>query len=1053
MEGDSVIENIESSIGLEGAKYSVVDPIILNLTVAASSDLFFNPEKGAVAINLGRSNIHVGPVQLFVLNTFSNFITTELEKHKNDIKPEIKNEICDTPAGEHFTDDLRLGIFTVEEDGLNVEIPLPYRVVYNNNSLTWTYPKARTLTKMVILPLPLTLAKEGNYAADSVACQLQFWSSNRSCWILYQHFQLQEGNVCHVDLPLCTDKRSCEFAGTWRIQMFSDGNIRDEIPCSLLSALRVDSYFSQAMLPDYQLVLHVQNLDLTLHNQLNYCGREMQGDLAGLSLSTECPIDQPFISFKVDALSSELSVWSGTTVDDSSIKAVCRGRVGIEYIDYSYLAKHSLLTPSDLCLKLQVQDNFVDIFMDIGRADFIIGPFSLHSLLQSAKLWDQVERHLSTVEPAQPFIPLTQILIENNTCQALLIGQAGTDEKICIDEKTLMMYAWRSHKVGGLLHIATGKHPTSWSKPIHLEVGETVVCVDDMKLVVEVVQTSTTIKTVKLSGLVTVVNLLQDHLELKLVHDHYDESKVLSGSYERPVSLLSKPGLKGLKVKLFGLCTPWSGEICLKTPRKFALLRLPQQDKGCSTTVWCNIIKEDAKLLVVLSPMYVLHSQLPGHLKTQIQCEAGKSDVVLPGFNYSRQLDIQQAPENKFSLSFQLNQSSSTSSPPVSVSWGIIDQVRSARPDKINLKQAMEEISKINLKKLKYSIEVDELSECKVVEESGTDCQVKFEEIHPLLNTLRIKVQPKLLIRNSTDVDIVLSCNDRAWYLGPNSLLHSPPAESFRFGILMQSGEEHFGPALEVTDHDWTYVSLLPNHDKIIPKFGNLIYQAKCGNQVLMMNIHSVVTEGMRIITLQPMFIFTNQLNQHLGVDPGISGRKSLMIQYTEKEKEEEEGSSVWTVQSGAQTQGLFWNLVDKGDGKPEFQMVLNIPGNKNSKLITIPTDTDTRQCFCLPVGDLSSLPCILISYRLQGQIHLVCLKDERPQFRLVNRISQDVYFREQSGKLCMLLKSGGSTFHTCSYIEESYPYTQEDHEKNRIIFGKASVDTGNFFLLCSLLY
>ena len=128
--------------------------------------------------------------------------------------------------------------------------------------------------------------------------------------------------------------------------------------------------------------------------------------------------------------------------------------------------------------------------------------------------------------------------------------------------------------------------------------------------------------------------------------------------------------------------------------------------------------------------MYVLHSQLPGQLTTHIEGEGCGGDVALSGFNASCQLDVQQAPENKFNLSFKVNQAADISSPPVSVSWGIIDQVRTSRPNKLSVKLALEEISKINLKQISSAPEINDLSQCNAVEDSGTDCQVKFEEIY-----------------------------------------------------------------------------------------------------------------------------------------------------------------------------------------------------------------------------------------------------------------------------------------------------------------------------------
>ena len=53
----------------------------------------------------------------------------------------------------------------------------------------------------------------------TVNCQLQFWCAHRSAWTHYASFTLDESNVAYVDLPLYTDKRRCEHACTWRIEM------------------------------------------------------------------------------------------------------------------------------------------------------------------------------------------------------------------------------------------------------------------------------------------------------------------------------------------------------------------------------------------------------------------------------------------------------------------------------------------------------------------------------------------------------------------------------------------------------------------------------------------------------------------------------------------------------------------------------------------------------------------------------------------------------------------------------------------------------------------
>ena len=1038
IETNLVFQQLRSLIELDGLVHSLLDPVNLNISAHLTSDLEFHPLSGTVIFTLGRASFHLGPHHCFVLDQLATLIKNEVGSTypENENIQDLEPTESVPKDGEYFTDDLRLGTFSVQENKSSSDIPLPYNVNYNKSSLTWTYPRPRALTKMAILPLPLTIAQDGLSGEDSVACQLQFWSGTRSCWMLYQHFQLQEGNVTHLDLPLCTDRRGCEFAKTWRVQMFPVGNIRDEIPCSLLSALRVDSFYSSSMLPNFQVVLCSSHVDITLHNHLHFVGIKLEDDFNGLGLDTSLPKDQSFLTGYIESVSSEICLWNEKS---KSAKLSARGRVGVQFTDYLYLAKHHFLKPCDVSLKLQTQKTFLDVFTDIGTAEMILGPFAIHTLSQSLKLWEQSWNMLDNPTAELPFIPLTQIMIVNETSRPLLFGQVGTDEKILAESRTLLMYTWRSQKSASMIRLSSSMHTLAWSDSFSLQQGESLIRLDDSsQLVIQVHMKSSTLQVVRFMGLVTVINLLQDHIELKLLSENTEDQKHVAGGFERPVSIITEHSTVGLKLKLFGLFTPWSGEISLKNPRKSSLVRLPQREKGTSVTIWCSLFKENIgasiRTLVVFSPMYIVQSLVPGRLTTHIQCEDVESDIILPGFNTSAQLELQHAPENKFNLCFQLSPDTPPSSPPVSVSWGIIDQVRTSKFETRTHTTMVNDIMKISRCKLNSTKDFRDLTKLKIVDQCGSECQVRFEEIHPALNTLKVIVQSKLLIVNETEQNLVVNSGKDFWFMDPNSVLHPPLLKSvFKFGLLTNQGEEYLGSSLEITDHDWTYVSLLPNHEKIIPLSGNIIYQVKCGERRMFLNIHSEMVEGTRLVTLQPMFIFTNQLETRVRIKPSVSCRKSLSIQYNTEENTEE---SILDLECGNQEQGLLWNIFDKGNAKPEFLISVSCSGNIWTRNISIPTDSDKRQCFCLSGEDVSAYPCLLINHRLEGQVHVVLLKDERPQFRIRNMLLEDIEFGEVS-ESPEYLKTEHHAFYTCRYIQDGYPYVMEDHEKNRIAFRK----------------
>ena len=77
------------------------------------------------------------------------------------------------------------------------------------------------------------------------------------------------------------------------------------------------------------------------------------------------------------------------------------------------------------------------------------------------------------------------------------------------------------------------------------------------------------------------------------------------------------------------------------------------------------------------SPLYVVDCQLPGEVTA---CLGGAGtgqdkEVIVPGLGRTSQLDPPGPPEQKFSLSFKLGPELPASAPPLSLSWGIIDQV------------------------------------------------------------------------------------------------------------------------------------------------------------------------------------------------------------------------------------------------------------------------------------------------------------------------------------------------------------------------------------------
>ena len=115
--------------------------------------------------------------------------------------------------------------------------------------MTWRYPQPRTLTKVVIFPVPFLDASCQHDTTTEVDCELEYWSESLRCFSLYQRFQLSESSVVHLDLPLVTDRKLAAVSSTWRVRLHSVADSVILAPQQLVSVMKIDSYYSAKLLP------------------------------------------------------------------------------------------------------------------------------------------------------------------------------------------------------------------------------------------------------------------------------------------------------------------------------------------------------------------------------------------------------------------------------------------------------------------------------------------------------------------------------------------------------------------------------------------------------------------------------------------------------------------------------------------------------------------------------------------------------------------------------------------------------------------------------------
>ena len=98
-----------------------------------------------------------------------------------------------------------------------------------------------------------------------MSCALQYWDNCLGQFMTYSEFILSELNVSHLNLPTVGDRKRCAVSATWRVLLNhedcdeeDDGDFEQVdarvivTPKSLVSVIRVDSFFKATLIPRLQ---------------------------------------------------------------------------------------------------------------------------------------------------------------------------------------------------------------------------------------------------------------------------------------------------------------------------------------------------------------------------------------------------------------------------------------------------------------------------------------------------------------------------------------------------------------------------------------------------------------------------------------------------------------------------------------------------------------------------------------------------------------------------------------------------------------------------------
>ena len=813
----------------------------------------------------------------------------------------------------------------------------------------------------------------------------------------------------HLDLPLISDSKRLSISDTWRVVLhyFSEDESKVIVkPQSLVSVIRVDSYFSLNLLPQLKLSLKMDQVKMSLVNQT---------------------IHLPSLSTKASGTSQEMAIFS---LDSSVIGADCwitnnglvkiNGRLSsiasLSCIDFHTLANHHVILPCRLTaqafgLLSPTEEATVDVQFRMQNLIVKVGHFQADSLANINRMWSNCEKLLTGVE------------ITNCTQSHLRIGQADTDESLMVGSGAKTPYVWRSQKARLMLRCSTESAIQMgvwrWTEPFSLREGSIAVRIHHdgyhSTLIVSMKKSSATKFEIRINGLITTASLLRESLETRIVlkrnfgflsnlsESGKDDLRFITKGHSVTHShLLEANYVQSLKVRLLGIGTPWSGDIPFDS-KKSVLVKIPSKDRGKCITIWCRCLTEELdngskRFLFLLSPMYMARSLLPNPLRVIIQANnknANKVEMLLEGGDQPVPLETSDSPDTKYLLSFKVNEELPASEPFL-LSWGIIEQIREKESKQPEIESILDQIEMQTTTQWPF---VDFKNSPGVFnDQPKTDVQVTLTQFHPLCNTVCAEINPWCLLINQLDMTLLLKANEKIFSIRPQSVLVPPALSNQTFYIGLESG--FYSQPLQLTDQEWHFQNFMPSVEGLVPMEG--VCHCKIvlnSEQICLFSIKTKNEKGMRVISIVPTIFLVNQIDQ-----PLQAAALSVFGQY--------EGLEMikflpQQVKSRESTPLLYWQICgSKSDGLFDgFQhLALSMSDTLWSDLLNMDEcrnlTSDVIKNLSLPLEDpvkIGNRLVILTLHQRNGQVFIVVQENPRPHFVVHNNLSVPLYFSTQS--------------------------------------------------------
>lgn len=585
--------------------------------------------------------------------TLTNYI--EPNNEKIQLHPEIY-KIHDLEAVEHFSDDLRSGIYTfVEVVTPFQELPLPYQIHYQETGIIcWRYPLPRALHKIKIFPAPLQTSNQ-----IRIDCKIEYYSQLKSQFEELIALSLNENETRILDV-----QQNVMFAEVWRIKFKLnmkkdsddeedyDGEIESELnylqmhPKVLLACLRIDSYYKSSAVPTINSLVKIPKVEVNLLHQDD-------------SESTL----QKYETVQVCVESIQVL---GQHYDENFDNFVIEGALSTDVKDFG--CKNIIPFIKKFYVKASLDRNQSDINLNLitSKIKLAYSPAIGHSLLSNFYLW----KNQSSISEYVKYI------IHNNTANPIKVNQFEVNEIIYVMPKSLISYHFFTDKLSQTLQLAACIQNETWSEQteafnVNQEGTQYIKCANQY-LIITIKAISNYQRRITIDGQIFVRNMTKEHFIIQ--YKRYDKdidntdkceiqevelddhgSRSFFGACEYDSQQTMRLHLKKCDKRIF------SGEIPLReivANNKPWLVKVPVNSNNKFICYWVRIIRQlvqndICRVLILVCPAFIARSLFPCDI---VLTEDGtKDDHEIKGCGQLTEFEMKGTHENEHRLLFPKN--------------------------------------------------------------------------------------------------------------------------------------------------------------------------------------------------------------------------------------------------------------------------------------------------------------------------------------------------------------------------------------------------------------